>query len=150
MKPWFALVVLVCAGGIVPPAARAQVVAPPQPPLLPSPPQVPVAASPPADAGDAISPATRPAILAAAATTQPSTAELHRRAVELMRQGQWAKAVEPMARVYRAFPFEQQRRAVILNQAILDVKLKANAGRAVRDLTQFLSTHKETDELATN
>ena len=140
------VVVVLCAGALTAPASRAQVVAPPQQPLQPLP--QPAAAAAPAAAVTAPPPATRPAL--AAATTQPALDELHRRAVELMRQGEWKKAVEPMARVYRALPPDQQPRAVILNQAILDVKLRTNAGRAVRDLTQYLSKHKAVDELAIN
>jgi hypothetical protein len=96
--------------------------------------------------------ATRPATTRFA-TSQPTPAELrelHRQAVELMRQGQFAKAVPPMAKVYKALPPEEQNRAVIVNQAILDLTQKTTAVRGLRDLSRYLIKHRDPDETATN
>jgi hypothetical protein len=136
------------AGLLVPVMVRARDAAP-SPPAAPVSPAVETAggASGTAVAEDLSLPTTSPT---AAPTTRPSIQELHAQAVALMREGKWSQAVAPMAKVYHSRPLDEQPRSVVLNQAILDVKMKVYAVRAVRDLTRYLTAHREMDELATN
>jgi hypothetical protein len=122
-----------------------------EPPIVP----VPVTAATTSPANT--SPLSAP-VIGTSATTNPSATTqpevdlraLHRQAVALMRAGKWRQAMGPMNRLLRARPIGQQPRAVVLNEAILDVKLQASAPRAVRNLTLYLREHHQPDELATN
>src|SRR5438874_1624800 len=93
--------------------------------------------------------ATRPA--AVATPLSPSQLEqLHLQAVELMRQGDFAHATDPLEKVWNALPPDKRPRALVLNHAVLDLTQKKFAMRGVRDLSAYLTRHREDDEPATN
>jgi hypothetical protein len=75
---------------------------------------------------------------------------LHRRAVEFMRANQYDKAGVLLEKVYAATPPAERSRKLVLNHAILDLTQKRLVIRAVKDLTEYLVTHRDDDEFATN
>jgi hypothetical protein len=76
--------------------------------------------------------------------------ELHRQAVALLRDGKTDKALAAFDRVYNATPADQRSRPLVLNRAIFDMVQKRYVVRGLRDLTAYLTKHREEDELATN
>jgi hypothetical protein len=71
-------------------------------------------------------------------------------AIELMRQRQFAKARAALEQAYDRTPPEKRTRPLILNRAILDVTLKDNAMRAVRELGEYLKANRDIDVPATD
>jgi hypothetical protein len=76
--------------------------------------------------------------------------ELHTRAYDLMRGGDIKKASVEIEKAYKAVSAEQRNRALVLNRAIVDIKQRTYIMRALKDLTQYLTKHRDPDELATN
>jgi hypothetical protein len=83
-------------------------------------------------------------------TTKPSPQEMLAQAVEFMRKGQMQKARPLLEELGKSLPANEQTRPYVLNRAIVDVALKANAMRAVRELGDYLIRHRDADEEATN
>src|SRR5262245_40726632 len=83
-------------------------------------------------------------------TTKPTLPELEVHAVALMRNDQWADARALFEEIGRATPPAQRSRPLVLNRAIVDVATKANAMRAVRELSDYLRANRDPDETATN
>ena len=86
----------------------------------------------------------------AAPATRPSAEALHAQAVELMRQDQLDKALEQMDKAYAVTPATERNRPLVLNRAILDLRLRLNVMRAVRELHAYLVDRPEPDEEAHN
>jgi hypothetical protein len=83
-------------------------------------------------------------------TTRPSPEQLHATAFPLLRDRQYQKAAGPLETAYRARPLAEQPRPLVLNHALLDVAMKTNAMRAVKDLREYLGAAKQGDEHAVN
>ena len=88
-------------------------------------------------------PATAPA-------TRPSAEQFHAMAYPLLRDKQYQKAATPLESAYKARPLAQQPRALVLNHALLDIALKQNAMRAIKDLREYLAAQEQGDEHAVN
>ena len=68
-----------------------------------------------------------------------------------MLAGQMQRAVTPLEIAYKSRPLAEQPRALVLNHALLDVALKQNAMRAVKDLREYLGAQDASaDEQAVN
>jgi hypothetical protein len=116
-----------------------------------------VAATPaPSTAPSALWPApstlatVRPARAAQPSSSPRSAQELHAAAIALMQQGQFAKARVPLEQAYDQTPPAQRARPLILNRAIVDVAMKTNAMRAVRELSDYLRARRDADVMATD
>jgi tetratricopeptide (TPR) repeat protein len=114
-------------------AAAAAAAAPPPPPPPPAPAPLESASRSPV-----------------APTTRPSPEQLHAQAYEFMRAGQLQRAQAPLEQAYKARPLAQQPRPLVLNHALLDVAIKTNAMRAVKDLRDYLGALEKGDEHAVN
>ncbi len=90
------------------------------------------------------------ASVASSQTTKPSPPQLHLQAIDLMRAGQYPKAMPLLEQAYRATPPAQLARPLVLNRAMLDVMQKVNAMRAAKDLRDYLRLHPEPDDQAAN
>lgn len=91
------------------------------------------------------------ASLASAQTNKPSPEQLHQQAIDLMRAGQYPKAMPLIEQAYRATPAGQAPpRPLVLNRAMLDVMQKVNMMRAVKDLRDYLRLNPNPDDQATN
>src|SRR5688500_11221261 len=91
------------------------------------------------------------ALNAPAQTTAPaSPLETHRRAVELMRRGQFATAAAVLDPICKATAMKDRSRPAVLDRAICGGAPPLTVGRAPRQLTEYLALHSEEDELATN
>src|SRR5687768_4830518 len=71
--------------------------------------------------------------------TRPSPGQLHAIAFPLLRDKQYQKASAPLEQAYSARPIADQPRPLVLNHALLDIALKTNAMRAVKDLREYLA-----------
>src|SRR4051812_14309304 len=71
-------------------------------------------------------------------TSRPSVEQLSRTGYEALREKQYQKAAAPLDAAYGARPLAQQSRALLLNHAMVDVALKKNAMRAVKDVRDYL------------
>ena len=103
---------------------------------------------PAAQAIAAPAPATAPA--AAGATSRPTAEQLHTIAYGFLRDQQYQKAATPLESAYKARPLAQQPRSLVLNHALLDIAMKQNAMRAVKDLRDYLAAQEQGDERAVN
>jgi len=81
-------------------------------------------------------------------TTRPTPEQLHATAYAFLRDKQYQKAVTPMDAAFRARPLAQQPRSLVLNHALLDIALKQNAMRAVKDLRDYLAAMETADDRA--
>jgi tetratricopeptide (TPR) repeat protein len=84
------------------------------------------------------------------ATTRPTPEQLHAAAYAFLRDKQYQKAAAPLEAAYKAKPLAQQARALVLNHALLDIALRQNAMRAVKDLRDYLAALEAGDEHAVN
>jgi hypothetical protein len=75
---------------------------------------------------------------------------MHVEAVDLIRQDSYAKALPLLEKVYKDTPAEKRNRALVMNRAIVDVMQKRLIMRAIRDLTVYLTKHRDEDEPGTN
>jgi hypothetical protein len=91
-----------------------------------------------------------PSAPATAPSTRPSPEQLHAMAYPLLRDKQYQKAATPLESAYKARPPAQQPRPLLLNHALLDIALKQNAMRAVKDLRDYLAAQEQGDEQAVN
>lgn len=82
--------------------------------------------------------------------TRPSSDQFHAQAIDAAGQNQLAKARKLIDQAYNAAGPEQRDRPLVLNRAALDLSQNATAMRAVRDLTAYLTKHRDPDEPATN
>jgi len=94
------------------------------------------------------SPAPAPAPAPAPPATRPSPEQLHAIAFPLLRDKQYPKAAGPLEQAYKARPLAEQPRPLVLNHALLDIAMKTNAMRAVKDLRDYLGARETGDERA--
>jgi hypothetical protein len=75
--------------------------------------------------------------------------ELHTQAVELMKAGKWSNAASLLDQAIKASS-PPLPRSLVLNRALVDLRQRTTAMRAVRELTSYLEANQEPDEEAVN
>jgi hypothetical protein len=101
----------------------------------------------------AAAPASRPSAPAAdarPAKPQADLGALHAQAYELLVRQDYSKAKPLLEKVYAQTAPEARSRALVLNHALADATQKTRVMRALKDLTAYLTAHRDPDEPATN